>query len=233
MLSRLARLSDHILDAAQHRTLFYGAYAKRVRGSHAAGESRRGRRGRLAGARRRAGRGRARRGLGRPGRVELTKKLLEPRSRPPERSRLRPLGGRVAGNEVWPGRDAEQVSGPSPRRLASDASHSPNAPHGRRRAAAADRTPYGSDDADPAHQQPDPGDRFHHDVEEAGQRLRAGRRDHVSARRSSPPSSADTPPSHQLETLPAVSARRGDRTRAPKRRAEASALRKASAPPGS
>jgi hypothetical protein len=35
-LEWLARLSDHIPDPGQHRTLFYGAYAKRVRGSHAA-----------------------------------------------------------------------------------------------------------------------------------------------------------------------------------------------------
>jgi hypothetical protein len=37
-LEWLARMSDHIPDPGQHRTLFYGAYANRVRGSRAAGD---------------------------------------------------------------------------------------------------------------------------------------------------------------------------------------------------
>jgi hypothetical protein len=32
-LEWLARLSDHIPDPGQHRTLFYGEYSNRVRGS--------------------------------------------------------------------------------------------------------------------------------------------------------------------------------------------------------
>ena len=34
-LEWLARMSDHIPDPGQHRTLFYGAYANRVRGGAA------------------------------------------------------------------------------------------------------------------------------------------------------------------------------------------------------
>jgi len=37
-LEWLARMSDHIPDPGQHRTLFYGEYSNRVRGSTQAGE---------------------------------------------------------------------------------------------------------------------------------------------------------------------------------------------------
>ena len=37
-LEWLARLSDHIPDPGQHRTLFYGEYSNRVRGSGQSGE---------------------------------------------------------------------------------------------------------------------------------------------------------------------------------------------------